>query len=380
MESFLESSFLDNMIGLYKNTTREDKEIYINILLISMKDIEDIEYFSVVAPEIFENDDKFSSYILKEQKYIFLHYKEDFLKNSQKNNLIYLLCFLLKEIINSKEFHLPTQNIKNMIIIIISSIVKDDYEQDDYLIRCCLSLADFCTMPEINKKIELAFQSQINKSRTLNAIFFEEKIKEMLSLLLEICNEDTIRYNTQINEVNNYLNKINQSKSQLTLELLLDIYVYIDNFSCTRKMQKRIITQMNKNNLDDILIFEKPNLFTSVITIIGAILEKEYYSIKEKYYSFKSFYYEIKTILEEPSFQENIYKIMTSAIIKKLFNDTRGYEELTKILENKTKRSEFFKKTFTVMNIPTNSKGYTNRYLQIVLNYSGITISPSVFH
>ena len=202
----------------------------------------------------------------------------------------------------------------------------------------------------------------------------------MLSLLLEICNEDTIRYNTQINEVNNYLNKINQSKSQLTLELLLDIYVYIDNFSCTRKMQKRIITQMNKNNLDDILIFEKPNLFTSVITIIGAILEKEYYSIKEQYYSFKSFYYEIKTILEEPSFQENIYKIMTSAIIKKLFNDTRGYEELTKILENKTKRSEFFKKTFTVMNIPTNSKGYTNRYLQIVLNYSGITISPSAFH
>lgn len=71
---------------------------------------------------------------------------------------------------------------------------------------------------------------------------------------------------------------------------------------------------------------------------------------------------------------------MTPAIIKKLFNDTRGYEELTKILENKTKRSEFFKKTFTVMNIPTNSKGYTNRYLQIVLNYSGITISPSVFH
>ena len=58
MESFLESSFLDNMIGLYKNTTREDKEIYINILLISMKDIEDIEYFLVVAPEIFENDDK----------------------------------------------------------------------------------------------------------------------------------------------------------------------------------------------------------------------------------------------------------------------------------------------------------------------------------
>ena len=84
MESFLESSFLDNMIGLYKNTTREDKEIYINILLISMKDIEDIEYFSVVAPEIFENDDKFSSYILKEQKYIFLHYKEEFLKNSKK--------------------------------------------------------------------------------------------------------------------------------------------------------------------------------------------------------------------------------------------------------------------------------------------------------
>ena len=100
-----------------------------------------------------------------------MHYKEEFLKNSQKNNLIYLLCSLLKEIINSKEFHLPTQNIKNMIIIIISSIVKDDY-----LIRCCLSLADFCTMPEINKKIELAFQSQINKSRTLNAIFFEEKI------------------------------------------------------------------------------------------------------------------------------------------------------------------------------------------------------------
>ena len=48
MESLLESSFLDNMIGLYKKTTREDKEIYINILLISMKDIEDIEYFQLL--------------------------------------------------------------------------------------------------------------------------------------------------------------------------------------------------------------------------------------------------------------------------------------------------------------------------------------------
>ena len=310
-----------------------------------------------------------------------MHYQEEFLKNSQKNNLIYLLCVLLKEIINSKEFALPKQNIKNMIITIITSIIKDDYEQDDFLIRCCLTAADFCSSDGINKRIQLEFQSQINKGRNINAIYFKEKIKEMLSLLITICNEDTIKYKNQINEVNNYKQIINQSKSkeQLTLEFLFPIYVYIDNFSCSRKMQKRIFAQMNNKKLDDIMLFETPNLFTTVITILGAILQKEFLSIKEKYYSLKSFYYEIKAILEQPSFQENVYKIMTSTIINNLCNDTKGYDDLTKILENKAKRSDFFKNTFTVMNIPSNIKGYTNRYLQIAINYSGITITPSVF-
>ena len=82
---------------------------------------------------------------------------------------------------------------------------------------------------------------------------------------------------------------------------------------------------------------------------------------------------EIKSILKQESFREKVYQALSSQTISQYYNTKSiGYNNFKKQLKGKQYRDEFFDKYICVMRLGKNVRAYTNRYLNIVINYSGL--------
>ena len=148
---------------------------------------------------------------------------------------------------------------------------------------------------------------------------------------------------------------------------------------------------------------------TCLQLIQSIILSEDSFSLDDikKYNGKKSMYYEIDAILQDMSFQQFVYDILSSKIIrnyykfipkteselktkedkekeeerKRIMNEiiVQSYNDLLNEIEDKERRAKFFKQTFCLMNLPHNLRGATNRYLYIALNYTDIQINQGHF-
>ena len=148
---------------------------------------------------------------------------------------------------------------------------------------------------------------------------------------------------------------------------------------------------------------------TCLQLIQSIIISEDSFSLDDikKYNGKKSMYYEIDAILQDMSFQQFVYDILSSKIIKnyytfipkeeselktkedkekeedrkRIMNEiiVQSYNDLLNEIEDKERRAKFFKQTFCLMNLPHNLRGATNRYLYIALNYSDIQIKQRHF-
>lgn len=120
-------------------------------------------------------------------------------------------------------------------------------------------------------------------------------------------------------------------------------------------------------------------------------------SIKDDYFSQIKFESFLKQLLLDEDFQNIICDIMDSKVMKDYYsakpilklekneivqiektemNETiiKAYQNFLKHIKEKEKRKSFFDETFSILELPFFVKGYTNRFLKIVINSHGIKI------
>lgn len=223
----------------------------------------------------------------------------------------------------------------------------------------------------MNKKEEEAHQSMVN-----NIIFLLSLIRGQVYLE----NNDS----EELIKIDKYITE---------MKLLEENYSIYDNEKYT-SIQNYIITQKYINfdyeSLETLKIFrdfheDKTPLRTMSLILTG-ITNKQYQYILGLQNE-KSYYYELNSILNDDSFQEMIYDVMSSKIVSnyytikeqkeednysQIINEhiIKGYKELLVILKEKS----FFEDTVCLINLPKNMKCITTRYLIIAINYTHITI------
>ena len=168
-----------------------------------------------------------------------------------------------------------------------------------------------------------------------------------------------------------------------------EIYNYLIHLAENPKLSMKIFNIIAKYKITEIFsLYDNPNSLKLTACIISRIVNNEYMFIMDTYYADKSFYYEIQAILSSSSFRETIYNILNSEIMRNFYDLNgkeedrimnkamiKGYTDLRDKMKNKEALNDFFDKTFCVMNLPKDIKGFTNRYLRIAINYSAIVIS-----
>lgn len=153
------------------------------------------------------------------------------------------------------------------------------------------------------------------------------------------------------------------------------------------------------------IIFMNDELM-SIHYILLAITDSELYpysTIKKIYNGYFNFSNLLQDHLLDKQFQFLISSIMISPIMKDYYslntiqtkdcnenliteekiemNDSiiSAYTSFNQLLADESKRDNFFKETFYVIETPEKIKGYTNRYLIIILNCNGLQLNGLSF-
>lgn len=170
-------------------------------------------------------------------------------------------------------------------------------------------------------------------------------------------------------------------------------------------MKKSIIPILCLSHEQQFIIFMNDELM-NIHYILLAITDSELYpysTIKKTYNGYFNFSNVLQNHLLDKQFQFLISSIMKSPIMKDYYslntiqtkdcnenliteekiemNDSiiSAYNSLNQLLADDTKRDNFFKENFYVMETPEGIKGYTNRYLLIILNCNGLQLKGLSF-
>lgn len=387
------TTFLDILLDIFELTISSSTLDVIKAqiqknLNEQLKDCENIPFLSIKDPSVFiDNNDNetFEDSILKDLKYLLIHSKEEFALQTDRNKVIYLLCKVLKSLI-LLDSNLIEQKVLNNIYIIITSAIFGGRSKHQYtLISFLFQLCDFYpeqTLEILNK----IFSSEIEKEKKEEINKASFTINFSLNALKKVF---TVKKNQKlIDETNKYINLLstsNENNKESIIEQCVKFYESEKNIP--KQMTTSYFFISINNDCHKMMIL----LLRHYVQFSDKLIQLYYYQPVEERYL------EIINILKQKSFRENVYNIFSSKIIKDYYcidesnkesigekNNTKqplnvvtkqiidAYSAFCEKLGKEEFRNAFFDKQICVMRLEPSIKGFTNRYLQIAINYSGI--------
>lgn len=417
-DSKLSTTFFDILLSIYKevfsktNKNKFQNDDDSNTICNSQPyeklfiEIQQSESLKVMSPEIVRNNKLFNDAILKDLKFVFMNYQPVIISPSPKNRLRYLLCFLLRNELNEKSSFLPTNTIKELAIYILTSFTEDSHYNDEFFVRLIVFVFHFST-PNYLDKLKEEFEESIeNGIKLINSLY----IRVLQKSLNELFNQyNSMKSENALNElpnINYYLKQVNKYLGSM----LLTDYSEIEKID--KYLREHSILQDDTKYKEFIQFNTSQSCEKYIVSIICGEIE-QVYSISQMmntYLEKISYYYEINAILKDTTFQQLIYDVFSSSIIRNYYqikpipkpkeNETEeeknqrleeeekqnrvmnskiveAYDSLVQLLGDPIQRKLFFQETFCVLNLPHTFKGLTTRYLLIGLNYCGVIVDEN---
>ena len=236
------------------------------------------------------------------------------------------------------------------------------------------------------------------KEHTINSTY-----EILLKLVIEVKNlfesqERTEQYKEAVEHLNKmYLWNELEDKSK---EQLID-----DTISFIRECKKKLKAKLNIQkyiSLFDLFPFDG-SYIENLQFIIKNIKECDWEELSFYSTSFSELFNQIQSILKQSSFREKVYDVFSSKVIQGYYQLKDEYKQIQQLymitnsknknisqvnimseeiikeykkfcdeLKNSSYRNNFFEKNICVGRLSKSIKAFTTRYLQIVINYSGI--------
>ena len=236
------------------------------------------------------------------------------------------------------------------------------------------------------------------KEKTINSTY-----EILLKLVIEVKNTfESQEMTEQYKEAVEHLNKMylwNELEDK-NREQLID-----DTISFIRECKKKLKEQLNIQkyiSIFDLFPFDG-SYIENLKFIIKNIKECDWEELAFYSTRFSELFNQIQSILKQPSFREKVYDIFSSKVIQDYYQLKDEYKQIQQLymitnpnnknisqvnimseeiikeyhkfcdeLKNSAYRNNFFEKNICVGRLSKRIKAFTTRYLQIVINYSGI--------
>lgn len=352
------------------------------ILEEALKEYDTIPFLSIKDPSIFiDNNTKesFDESLMKDLKYILIHFKSDCIIHSERNQLILIMSKILNELLKVVNF--GKKELHHIYVIITSALIGGREEHKDTIISFLIQFTE--EYPKETLEIISNLFSEIIKEEKLKII--DDASLRLQYLLFALKNNDSKDLEK---ETDKYLNLIKTaSKENIQRRVEESALFYRRNSLKNSKYDKEMFSYIPFEENDC-----KQNMF---------LLLRHYTTFGEEAFNFyeednTERAIEIKSILKQESFREKVYQALSSQTISQYYcipNDNtdstksisssqgnyiknekilEGYNYFQNKLKEKQYRDEFFDKHICVMRLAKNVKAFTNRYLNIVINYSGL--------
>lgn len=398
---------LSNIIYIYEgDSENKRREIIQSILLTQYNSLPLITNFLIHKKETYDNDLLFYTEIEKEFKYVLTTEGNNISKNSFNVSMNYYLSVFLFQLIHSEK---EKRFVKECFILIMNAFSCYAY---DGKIRA-LQITFFQTL--LNLIQENDFYKQYEKEKAdLIKIGKKECVLEYCDYSIEIIKK-------HINELS-YTNCYNDETSDIVNEHILLLKKYIDEINTIKKTKKNFanyndmefskelnnlehsINEIRKNiyQIEPIKNFKRLSLqMKPLLYMLFAIQLTDPQILIETLFENKNdCHRRILNILHDTTFQAKFVNILNSKLINDYFQGTylsiiskntglkttkpivsekmiEAYSIIKEDLKNKETIKHFFENVFYVTTLPNNLKGYTHRYLRIVINQTGLLFNPN---
>ena len=397
-------SFLHHLLKIFEitfsssseNESTDAKQKALSTLIDSeMKDIEIKKFLSIqnISDENFD----FSKSIKEDLKYLLINFRSEFLFLNIRNNLIRLLCQIIESI---KEENIEPKLLNVIYVLITSAIFNDTEKQRQTLISFIFMLTTMYPK-EANNVFNSKIYSEIikeEKEKTINETY--DIVMKLLKQAKNCFEEEEDLFNQTVKHLSQLYSWNNIEDGEKKHNLIYEVVSFI-KLSCKDNLKGKL----NINMYTDIFyLFPFKNNCTARLKFIikninqGNCSDFEFYDIP-----FSELHNQIQSILAQPSFRQKVYEIFSSKIIKDYYQLKEEYlkvqkdniitnsknESISQVnimsdviineynkfcvnLSDSTIRDNFFNNTICVGRIAKSLKAFTTRYLQIVINYSGI--------
>ena len=399
---------LSNIIYIYEgDSENKRKEIIQSILLTQYNALPLITNFLIHKKETYDNDLLFYNEIEKEFKYVLTTEGNNISKNPFNVSMNYYLSVLLLQLIHSEK---EKRFVKECFILIMNAF--SCYAYDGKI--SALQITFFQTL--LNLLQENDFYKQYEKEKA-DLIRIGKK-----ECVLQYCDYSIENINKHINELS-YNNYYNDETSDIVNEHILMLKKYIDEINTIRKTIRTFANnndemQFSKelNNLEQsineirkkiyqiepIKNFKRLSLqMQPLLYMLFAVkLTDPQILIDTLFENKNDCQKRILNILHDRAFQAKFVNILNSKLINDYFQGTylsiiskntglkttkpivsekmiEAYSIIKEDLKIKETVKQFFENVFYVTTLPNNLKGYTHRYLRIVINQTGLLFNPN---
>ena len=399
------TQILSNIINIYEGDSENKRKEFIQSILLTQYDsLPLITNFLIHKTDTYDNDFLFYNEIEKEFKYVLTTEGNNISKNPFNVSMNYYLSLFLLQLIHSEK---EKRFVKECFVLIMNAF---SCYTDDGKIRA-LQITFFQTL--LNLLQENDFYKQYEKEKAdLIQIGKKECVVKYCDYSIEIINK-------HINELS-YTSFSNDETSDIVNEHILLLKKCIDEINTIRKTiiafsNSKDDTQLSNNweqsineirkkiyqierikNFKRLSLQMKPLLYMlfSIKLTDPSILIETLFESKNDCHN------RILNILQDRVFQVKFVNILNSQVINDYFQGTylsiiskntglkttkpivsekmiEAYSKLKEELKHPDKVKQFFEKVFYVTTLPNNLKGYTHRYLRIVINQTGLLFNPN---
>ena len=384
-----------------KTLPEQKRKALENIISIETKNVATRPFLSI--QNISSPTLNFSTSIKEDLKFLLIKYPSEFLIQNERNFLIRLLC----QIINSIHKESIELKLLNVIYATITSALFSFTEKTKQIL-----ISFIYQLTQLNsEKVQNVFTDKIysdmikeEKDTLINEVYHKlMSILKKLKMFFEKSNKIELQKETQSHlnvmySLNGIQDETNQEtkKEKAIVEVIrfinINSYIikdhveiiqkYIDAFkllpfdNTSQENLGFVLKHIANISYSDIVFYSQSCLVMSkqIMTILSQnsfrinVSEVFASTIIQDYYQLRNEYKEIQernTIINSKDEVISNVNIMSEGIIKE-------YYKFSNKLKNETFRNDFFEKNICVGRIAKSLKAFTTRYLQILINYSGI--------
>lgn len=367
-----------------KTLPEQKRKALENIISIETKNVATRPFLSI--QNISSPTLNFSTSIKEDLKFLLIKYPSEFLIQNERNFLIRLLC----QIINSIHEESIELKLLNVIYATITSALFSFTEKTKQIL-----ISFIYQLTQLNsEKVQNVFTDKIysdiikeEKDTLINEVYHKlMSILKKLKMFFEKSNKIELQKETQ-----NHLHmmySLNETNQEATKEkAIVEVVRFININSYIIKDHVEIIQKY----IDAFKLLPFDNTSQENLGfLLKHIANISYSDIVFYSQSCLVMREQIMKILSQNSFRTNVAEVFTSTIIQdyyQLKNENKEiqekntimsegiikeYYEFSNKLKEETFRNNFFEKNICVGRIAKSLKAFTTRYLQILINYSGI--------